>query len=64
MKAKTNGKLFLDLNRNLLKLNNRICLHGVKYQQECDKYSLRAPNHEMYLQEVRKSTLSPFDDKR
>ena len=40
------------------------CLFGVKYQQECDNYIIRSINHEMYLQRVKKSTLSQFDDKR
>ena len=33
-------------------------------QNECNTYILRSINHEMYLQEVKKSTLSLFDDKR
>ena len=40
------------------------CLFGVEYKQECDKYILRSVNHDMYLQRVKKSTLSIFDDKR
>ena len=40
------------------------CLFGGKYEQECDKYLIRSLSHEMYLQRVRKSTLSQFDDKR
>ena len=40
------------------------CLDGEEYQRKCDKYLLRSINHEMYLQEVKKSTLSIFDDKR
>ena len=39
-----------------------ICLFGGKYQQECDNYLIRSHNHEMYLQRVRQSTLSQFDD--
>ena len=39
---------------------SRLSLH----QQECDNYIIRSINHEMYLQRVQKSTLSPFDDKR
>ena len=39
-------------------------LFGGEYQQECDKYLIRSLNHEMFLQRVRKSTLSQFDDKR
>ena len=40
------------------------CLLGGEYQKECDNYIIRSINHEMYLQEVKKSTLSLFDDKR
>ena len=40
------------------------CLDGQKYQRECNLYIIRSINHEMVLQEVIKSTLSIFDDKR
>ena len=40
------------------------CLFRGKNQQECDNYIIRSINHEMYLQRVKKSTLSIFDDKR
>ena len=40
------------------------CLFGGEYQKECDNYIIRSINHEMFLQEVKKSTLSTFDDKR
>ena len=40
------------------------CLFGGKYKQECDNHLFRSLNHEMYLQRVRKSTLSQIDDKR
>ena len=40
------------------------CLDGEEYQKECNKYFLRSINHEMYLQEIKKSILSIFDDKR
>ena len=39
-------------------------LDGVEYQKECDLYLLRSINHETYLQKVKKSTLSIFDNKR
>ena len=42
----------------------KICLDGKEYQRECDNYILRTINHEMHLQEIKKSTLSIFDDKR
>ena len=37
-------------------------LDGEGYQVECDQYILRSYNHEMYLQQVKKWTLSIFDD--
>ena len=40
------------------------CSDGKEYQRECDNYIIRSINHEMYLQQVKKSTLSIFDDKR
>ena len=40
------------------------CLDGQEYQRECNNYIIRSINHEMVLQEVKKSTLSIFDDKR
>ena len=40
------------------------CLDGKESQRDCRKYILRSINHEIYLQEVKKSTLSIFDDKR
>ena len=39
-------------------------LFGREYQKECNNYIIRSINHEMVLQEVKKSTLSIFDDKR
>ena len=38
------------------------CLDGGEYRRECNKYLLRSIKHEMHLQEVKKSTLSIFDD--
>ena len=39
-------------------------LFGGENQRECNNYIIRSINHEMVLQEVKKSTLSIFDDKR
>ena len=36
----------------------------MEYQRECENYFLTSFNHEMHLQEIKKSTLSIFDDKR
>ena len=40
------------------------CSDGENFQSECNNYVLRSINHEMHLQEIKKSTLSIFDDKR
>ena len=40
------------------------CLDGMEYQGECNNYILRSVNHEMYLQQIKKSTLPIFDYKR
>ena len=40
------------------------CLFGGDYQREYNNYIIRSINHEMIRQEVKKSTLSLFDDKR
>ena len=40
------------------------CLFGKEYQRECNNYIIRSINLEMVLQEVKKPTLSYFDDKR
>ena len=40
------------------------CLDGEEYQRECNAFILSSINHEMHLQEIKKSTLSLFDDKR
>ena len=39
-------------------------LDGKEHRRESNKYIVRSINHEMHLQEVKKSTLSFFDDKR
>ena len=65
-----------DENKNKIKGNSKSqskhikfeeyynCLFGKEYQKECDNYIIRSLNHDIYLQKVRKSTLSIFDDKR
>ena len=40
------------------------CLFGEEYRKECKNYTIRSINHKMVLQEVKKYTLSIFDDKR
>ena len=39
-------------------------MFGWRGIRECKNYTLRSINHEMHLQEIKKSTLSIFDDKR
>ena len=39
-------------------------LDGMEYQRECNNYIFRSINHEMHLQEIKKSTLSFSADKR
>ena len=34
------------------------CLDGEEYQEECNNYILRSINHELHLEEIKKSTLS------
>ena len=43
---------------------NKKCSDGEEYQREYNTYIIRSINHEMYLQEVKKSTLPIFDGKR
>ena len=39
-------------------------LDGEEYEKECEKHLLRSVNHETCLQNIKKSSLSIFDDKR
>ena len=50
--------------RNIKFEEHKICLNGCDYKKDCNIYIIRSSNHDMYLQRVLKSTLSPFDDKR
>ena len=40
------------------------CVGGEEYRRECNNCILRSINYELFLQEVKKSTFSLFDDKR
>ena len=40
------------------------CLEGEEQKRECDNYVIRSLILEMYLQKVKKSTLSICDDKK
>ena len=40
------------------------CLYREKFKNECINYILKSSNHDMYMQGIKKTTLSIFDDKR
>ena len=42
----------------------KICLDGEELENECINYILKSTNHDMYMQGIKKTTLSIFDDKR
>ena len=42
----------------------KICLDGEELENECINYILKSINHDMYMQRIKKTTLSVFDDKR
>ena len=49
--------------KNIKFVEYKICLDGEENVNKCDNYILKPINHDMYLQKVRKSTLSIFNDK-
>ena len=42
----------------------KICLDGEELENECINYILKSSNHNMYMQGIKKTALSSFDDKR
>ena len=42
----------------------KICLDGEEVENKCINYILRSINHDMYMQGIKKTALSIFDDKR
>ena len=50
--------------RNIKFEEYKICLDGEESENICSNYILKPINHDMYMQEIIKSTLSIFDDKR
>ena len=42
----------------------KICLDGEELENECINYILKSSNHDMYMQGIKKTALSIFDDKR
>ena len=57
--------MFLNLNQKHNKFEeSKNCLEGNKYHEEFKNFILRSVNLEMCLQQLKKSILSVFDDKR
>ena len=57
--------MFSNLNREKTELEETYnCLFEGKYQKESDNDITKSINHDMYLQKVRKNTLSAFVEKR
>ena len=40
------------------------CLMNQTYNKTCEQFCIRSHDHNMYLQQITKKSLSPFDDKR
>ena len=40
------------------------CLNNQTYDKTCKQFCIRSHDHDMYLQQITKKSLSPFDDKR
>ena len=63
--SKTKTKRFSKLySKNIIFEENKKCLDSKKNNEECDNFLLRSVNHDMYLQQIKKISLSFFDDKR
>ena len=43
---------------------NYKCLENKTYDKTCKQYCITFHDHNMFLQEITKKSLSPFDDKR
>ena len=57
--------MFVSLNQKTLNLGIlKNGLDGNELQQDCDNDSIRSINHGIDLQRLRKSTLSPFHEKK
>ena len=50
--------------KNIKFVEYEICLDEEENVNECDNFVSKSYNHDMYLQKIRKTTLSIFDDKR
>ena len=40
------------------------CLKNETYDKTCKQFCIRNHDHDMYLQQITKKSLNPFDDKR
>ena len=49
--------------KNIKVVEYKICLDGEELENECINYILKSINHDMYMQGIKKTTLSIFDDK-
>ena len=50
--------------KNIIFVESKNCLDGQEVENECEYYFFKSIIRYMYLQKIRKSTLSLFDDKR
>ena len=50
--------------KNIKFEEHKKCLDEENFQSECNNYVPGSINHEVHLQEIKKSTISIFDDKR
>ena len=65
MTLKINWKVISKSYSKIIKFEEYYnCLFGGKFKEECENYILGSINHQMHLQETKKSRLSIFDDKR
>ena len=62
-KSKLNG-ISKSQSKNIKFEDYKVCLEGEENENVCSNYILKSINHEMYMQEIIKPTLSIFDDNR
>ena len=55
-------RIFKSQSKNIKCEEYKKSLDGEDYENECDYYILRSINHQLYLQQVKKWTLSIFND--
>ena len=64
LKIKIKEKNSKSQSKHIITEEYKKCLDGEENRKECDNFLLRSINHDFHLQELKKSTLSIFDDKR